>query len=286
MPSRGPSGIYARPEQKGVKSSPTTSVPYEHYIYEPNTYIAIDHPDFVYRPAKLVEHTEDGELALEAPLDDFFATYETFTYNAYASVTDEFNRLLLECLHWDVHAEHSDYEIRHRQDVRKATKKFNKALFEHFRLIFGVEYNSFRAWQVLFKVLGANPLPETEDACRMIIQDVYVNMIDVLDAVRINRLGVDYRVPLFKTERALSEYSLELHRIFPLWAAERSGLLKVLLRRILDPSEPTGEEEIHPSFEVQRRKLLNRLAAKRVRRHNARSLEVALAVEALARLEL
>ena len=55
-----------------------------------------------------------------------------------------------------------------------------------------------------------------------------MNMVDVLDAVRINRLAVDYRVSLFKTELALSKYTKEHQRLFPLWAAESSGLLKVL----------------------------------------------------------
>ena len=162
------SDVYSRPIQWGVPSSPTTYKPEPHFIYEPNTYIAEDHPDFVYRPTQPVAYTEDGRLALETPIDNFFATYESFTYNAYASVTDEFNRVLLEFHEWNVHEKHSAREIRRRQDVREATKMFNKALFEYFRLIFGVEYNSLRAWQTLFKALGADPLPDSEDTCRMV----------------------------------------------------------------------------------------------------------------------
>lgn len=207
----------------GALSSPTTFAPYEHHVYCPNDYIGEQHPDFVYTPANPVQYTEYGKLALETPLDDFFASFPQFKYNPYASVTDEFSRLCLECFAWDSFSKHSKEELKRREDIKDASKRFGRALVDQFLVIFGVEKHSLRAWQTLYEALGVDPLPNTMKECYevcllrasyratdlttvyQIINGVFVNMVDVLDAIRINRLGVDYKVPVFPTEKELSK---------------------------------------------------------------------------------
>ncbi|KZV62994.1 hypothetical protein PENSPDRAFT_758311 [Peniophora sp. CONT] len=270
----------------GALSSPTTFAPYEHHVYCPNDYIGEQHPDFVYTPANPVQYTEDGKLALETPLDDFFASFPQFNYNPYASVTDEFSRLCLKCFAWDSFAKHSKEELKRREDIKDASKRFGRALVDQFLVIFGVERHSLRAWQTLYEALGVDPLPNTMKECYEIIDGVFVNMVDVLDAIRINRLGVDYKVPVFPTEKELSEYTKGLHRYFPLEAAEDSGLLKRLLRYIKKPREPGCHDAPHESLGLQGRDMLNRLAVGKVQRMNARNLEVAMARDALERLRV
>lgn len=172
MSAPGVSTYHSSTVQWGASHSPTTYAPYEHHVYSPNDWIADNHPDFVYTPKNPVQYTvEEGRytrLALETPLDDFFATFPSFKYNAYSSISDEFNRLLLECLGWDVQKKYSKSEIKRREDVRDAKKRFNLAQFDHFKVIFGVESDGLRAWQTLYKVLGVDPLPNTAGDCLMV----------------------------------------------------------------------------------------------------------------------
>ena len=71
-----------------------------------------------------------------------------------------------------------------------------------------------------------------------LVTDVHVNLVDLVDA------GGTQIVTMFPSEKALSMYTLKTRKIFPRRNVHAGGLLRVLLRRILNPPDELKQQGI------------------------------------------
>lgn len=88
-----------------------------------------------------------------SPLNDFFAKYSAFEYDATNSAPHEFDRLCKE-FGWG-------------KKVRdKAHEDFKDALVQQFNLLYGTDKDSLSNWQILCHIIRIEPVPQRLNACR------------------------------------------------------------------------------------------------------------------------
>ncbi|KAF5385118.1 hypothetical protein D9615_000898 [Tricholomella constricta] len=156
-------------------------------------------------------------------LDEFFDgyAYSGFSYDPNKPAWDEFHRMA-RFLHWG------------KEKKAEERESFKDALVQAFNGIYGTDENNLESWQTLCRVLSITPLPEGLEACREAVKRTYVNLVDLVDLP-----NSQSALMIFDTEAALSEYTLENHKIFPKENAYAGGLLKHLLRNIMNPRAVT-----------------------------------------------
>ncbi|KDQ18856.1 hypothetical protein BOTBODRAFT_170847 [Botryobasidium botryosum FD-172 SS1] len=158
-------------------------------------------------------------------LDDFFAKYPTFPYNPSKPVVPEFFRMS-RFLGWK----------RSDEEQEEAHELFKVAMVMQFNDTYGTNVKRVTSWRKLCEVLGISPIPEGRVACQTAVMDTHVNLVDLVDTPRTGRAVV-----LFKSEKALSNYTKNTRKFFPRDSAYAGGLLRFLLRRILNP--PSDDEK-------------------------------------------
>lgn len=67
------------------------------------------------------------------------------------------------------------------------------------------------------------------------VSDVHVNLVDLVEVGFVSDRANSLKI--FETEAALAEYTIRTQQYFPKEDAKAGGLLKFLLRQILDPSK-------------------------------------------------
>ncbi|KDQ18857.1 hypothetical protein BOTBODRAFT_28344 [Botryobasidium botryosum FD-172 SS1] len=151
--------------------------------------------------------------------DEYFAQYKGFTYDPSESIMLEFYRL---CDHyrWD----------KENPKRKKARERLAVAMAKQFNDIYGTDVNDVNSWRKLCQVLAIDPIPEGLKACRKIVLDTHVNIVDLTDTETTGEAVV-----LFDSEKQLSEYTKATGKFYPLDEAHAGGLLKFLLRQILNP---------------------------------------------------
>ncbi|KAG5652139.1 hypothetical protein H0H81_006158 [Sphagnurus paluster] len=160
-----------------------------------------------------------------AYLDIYFAAYssEEFIYDHTQPAWDEFNRLS-RLLGWDNNLKNEKRQL------------FKEALVRAFNRRFGMDEYDLTSWQYLYRVLK-KPIPGDITTCHEAIQGIYVNLVDLVDLP-----DSEDAITLFNTERDLSKYTKRTKKFFPLNSSRAGGLLSHLLRKILNPPTPEGEE--------------------------------------------
>ncbi|KAL4899045.1 hypothetical protein BDW74DRAFT_184153 [Aspergillus multicolor] len=145
---------------------------------------------------------------------DFFSRFPGFTPNPLASVTEEFERLARH----EGWSRNSRRRRFHREWINFAEAAFNTS--------FGAE-TKLESYQNLCRVLNPDePVPASITQCRKALKCVYVNLIDLIDAMR-----METEVPRFPNIKALRANIKETERIFPK-AAAKKGVLKELLKEV------------------------------------------------------
>ncbi|RDB30243.1 hypothetical protein Hypma_007080 [Hypsizygus marmoreus] len=158
-----------------------------------------------------------GQSTSKRHLVEFFDNYSLFTYDPTDSATSEFYRMC-DLYDWD------------EEEKGDAKENFRDALVQQFNATYGTDENDLDSWHTLCTVLDITPLPEDLDACREAVRGTYVNLVDLVD---------QRHIELFSDEQALSEYTKEEGKFFPKENAKAGGLLRYLLRQILNPSTRT-----------------------------------------------
>jgi len=153
-------------------------------------------------------------------LDEFFAKYPTFSYNPSEPVMLEFYRMS-RFLRWG----------RDNEEKDNARELLRDAMSMQFNDIYGTDVNDIDSWRKLCQVLGIFPIPGELEACRNVVLETHVNLVDLVDTPRTGEAVV-----LFDSEKALSDYTKNTPgKFFPKDSAYAGGLLRFLLRRILHP---------------------------------------------------
>lgn len=157
----------------------------------------------------------------DAPLAAFFAQFESFSFNANQSSNKNFDRLVrvMKCSPQD-------------PDRRVVREGFKDALVLEFNARFGIDGNDISNWQNLCRVLRIDPVPDSIEDCRQRVWDTHVNLVDLVDSARTGK-----PVKLFASLGELTAYTLrgKPKKFFPKENAYQGGLLKELLREIINP---------------------------------------------------
>ncbi|KAG2121769.1 hypothetical protein DEU56DRAFT_746514, partial [Suillus clintonianus] len=152
-------------------------------------------------------------------LDDFFASYPEFEYDPSASASLEFYRMC-DQFNWD----------REDEEKEKASSDFKDALVQQFNHIYGTDADDLTSWRTLCQVVRISPIPESLMSCREAVKATHVNIVDLVDTE-----GTGEPVTVFVSEVKLSEYTKATGKFFPRENAHAGGLLRYLLRRIMQP---------------------------------------------------
>ncbi|KAK2589577.1 hypothetical protein QQS21_012746 [Conoideocrella luteorostrata] len=152
------------------------------------------------------------------PIVEFFAKYPNFAYDPHCETWSEYRRLV----------DFSGWKTFGKRE-RAANKLLREAIVAQFGRLYGTSENKLDTLQHLCDKLGINPVPQSITACKKAIQKTHVNIMDFIDS---ERTGKPVRV--FKSVWQLRKHTLENQKVFPRKEAKESGLLKYLLRRIVD----------------------------------------------------
>ncbi|KAG1867066.1 hypothetical protein C8R48DRAFT_704088 [Suillus tomentosus] len=157
----------------------------------------------------------------QTPLDDFFATYPAFDYDSSASASSEFYRMCDQFC-WD----------REDKEREQAHCDFKDALVQQFNEIYGTDVNNLTSWRNLCQIVRISPIPDTLESCREVVKATHVNIVDLIDTKVTGK-----PVTIFYSEAKLSEYTKATGKFFPRDNAYAGGLLRYLLRRIMNPRQ-------------------------------------------------
>ncbi|KAG1731814.1 uncharacterized protein EDB91DRAFT_707621 [Suillus paluster] len=167
---------------------------------------------------KSARRTPTPPAADDMPLAAFFAQFQSFSFNANQSSNKNFDRLI-KVLNFGPND----------PQRRAAREGFKDALVLEFNERFGTDGNDIAAWQNLCCVLRIVPVPDTIQECRQRVWDTHVNLVDLVDTAR-NGTPVE----LFASLGELTAYTLQTKKFFPKHNAYEGGLLKELLREIIN----------------------------------------------------
>lgn len=164
---------------------------------------------------------ERSQTNRQAPLDDFFATYPKFEYNSSASASSEFYRMCDE-FDWD----------KGNKKREQAYLDFKDALVQQFNDIYGTDVNDLTSWRTLCQIVHVSPIPNSLESCREAVKATHVNIVDLVDTETTGE-----PVTVFVSEVDLSQYTISTGKFFPRDNAYAGGLLRYLLRRIINPRQ-------------------------------------------------
>ncbi|RDW59062.1 hypothetical protein BP5796_11986 [Coleophoma crateriformis] len=154
-------------------------------------------------------------------IGDFFAQHPPFRHDSSAPIWSEFYRMC-DDFDWG----------RHDPEMLEAKREFKSAMVLQFNGIYGKSERNMRSWKKLYRALNITPVPMDLNACRKIISKTHVNLVDLVDAPRTGA-----SVMIFPSLTELQDYTIESGKFFPKSHAYAGGLLRLLLREILNARE-------------------------------------------------
>jgi len=119
---------------------------------------------------------------------------------------------------------------RDDDDREEAHGALKDAMTHQFNRKYGTDADNLASWQALCIVLKIFPIPVALDACRNRVKQTHVNIVDLVDT-----RGQWVRV--FDSVQDLSTYTKETGKYFPKENAYAGGVLRFLLRAILNPPD-------------------------------------------------
>jgi len=119
---------------------------------------------------------------------------------------------------------------RDDEDKQDARKRLKDAMTLQFNHMYGTDVDDLTPWKNLCEILQIVPIPDELEACRDAVKNTHVNIVDLLD-----RRHTGQRVRVFDSVQELSNYTKDTEKYFPKENAYAGGVLKFLLREILNP---------------------------------------------------
>ncbi|KAI5788967.1 hypothetical protein DFH27DRAFT_655600 [Peziza echinospora] len=173
------------------------------------------------------------EILRESPLRNFFLKYPTkkYTYNPSNKSLDEY-KILCRAHNWPIKAK----KQKKNPQVREIREEFLRAVETELEILMRGNRDENGAvmtpWAYLMKLFQLDDGVElgsvSKTKGKKITARLYVNIFDLLDYKR-GTTGIPTR---FKTVGELASYSYRKGRVYPLEAAKKRGILRLLLRGI------------------------------------------------------
>ncbi|TCD65132.1 hypothetical protein EIP91_003063 [Steccherinum ochraceum] len=155
-------------------------------------------------------------------IDQFYRSYPGFRRDRRLPYKNQFYALC-DHMQWD----------KKDEDRQEALDDLKEALVAQFNDNYGQDANDIQSWRTLCEAIGLDPPARLQD-CREMVRSTHVNLVDLALA------SEDFAGPvqIFDSEWELAKYTRETKKFFPRAHVSAGGVLKFLLRRILDPSDP------------------------------------------------
>jgi len=118
------------------------------------------------------------------------------------------------------------------EEREQAHSDFKDALVQQFNEIYGTDVNNLTSWHNLCQIVRISPIPDTLKSCREAVKATHVNIVDLIHTKVTGK-----PVTIFVSEAELSKYTKAKGKFFPRDNAYAGGLLRYLLRRIMNPRQ-------------------------------------------------
>ncbi|KAJ5318225.1 hypothetical protein N7476_004645 [Penicillium atrosanguineum] len=163
-------------------------------------------------------------------IDGFFSLYPSFPYKRERPIHAEFYRMC-DTFKWYRQQNDGNYPVE-REEARDLLRI---AIVKAFNSIVGTDPGDLESWKRICKCLRVAPIPETSQQAKEKLKNIHVNLVDLLESVR---MGTP--VQSFTTMEELRQYTVTQKKFFPKEEAYEGGLLRYLLREILNKYEGLG----------------------------------------------
>ncbi|KAI9842850.1 MAG: hypothetical protein M1837_006871 [Sclerophora amabilis] len=193
----------------------------QHYAHFDRTLHMLNESLPIYMKKKPVSKKRSrGKRNRQSKVDSFFAAYPAFDYDSTAPIFEEFYRMC-DFFGWNSKI--------YKDEKDSARDQFKDAMVEDFNDLYGTDVDDIRAWHTLCRTLYIVPPPEEIEQCRKRIKSTHVNLVDLVET---RHTGVP--VEVFASLDELRGYTIATAKYFPKHSAYAGGVLKYLLREILN----------------------------------------------------
>ncbi|KAF1809571.1 hypothetical protein P152DRAFT_153006 [Eremomyces bilateralis CBS 781.70] len=171
-----------------------------------------------------LRYSSAHQQAPETPLDAFFRSFPTFSYDPSLPPATSYANL----------RKHKGW--RPGDASNDAWRRYQDALEGELRMWYGAE-DDLTAWHALCRAIGIEPLPRTCGQCERAVRRTHVNIVDLIEWGR-KRGDKEKRVQTFQTVAELREYCSRTGKIFSNTTDRKDSnvVLRHLLRKLLGES--------------------------------------------------
>ncbi|KAI0797242.1 hypothetical protein BC629DRAFT_1592291 [Irpex lacteus] len=156
-------------------------------------------------------------MARQVYLRNYFNRFPDFHYDETKETISQFKRL----------SRQQQWSQDERDDERD---QLRTALVMQFNDSYGEDDEDIQGWQKLCQAINLDHTPESVTECKQLFELIHVNLVDLVDTQ-----GTGHTVDTFPTEVALATYTKDTSKFFPRQHAKAGGLLRLLLRHIMNP---------------------------------------------------
>ncbi|KAF8451575.1 hypothetical protein BDZ91DRAFT_750601 [Kalaharituber pfeilii] len=95
-----------------------------------------------------------------------------------------------------------------------------------------VRDGELKPWEYLCKLFEVGEAPLSKKKAKKLLRPIHINIYDFIDYQQAQQAGQHSVLTRFPKEGQLAEYSYDTGRVYPLSAAKKDGMLRLLLRKI------------------------------------------------------
>ncbi|CAE6473717.1 unnamed protein product [Rhizoctonia solani] len=172
------------------------------------------------------KNAEDKRSQYKPPphIKNFFAQYPEFDYDPTKHYIDEFYRMTKQ-FRWN-----SKGTLEQQAKFRAARENVDRASVHQFNEIYGTDVDDHAAWQKIFEILRMGKAPKRIGACKRRVREYHANLCDL-----VHNHARGKGTKRFRSAEELRDYTIRTGKFFPQKHADAGGLLRFLLRHLLNP---------------------------------------------------
>ncbi|KAK5144182.1 hypothetical protein LTR32_003851 [Rachicladosporium monterosium] len=116
--------------------------------------------------------------------------------------------------------------LKARKEAARQSAARYASIIEYFDATYESTQDKLAGWHLLCEHVGVDPGPSILE-CRKAVKEAFINIFDFVDYQK----GGGPRFTSFPGAKALSKYSIENNKVFPIDWARESPMLSLLLRK-------------------------------------------------------